>query len=639
MVPHRPDGLNVTRARQLAAMALLLASATAWCQSGQTAQTAQATQTAQTAQALTPPAGRIDVVTGQVRILAAGKPSRFASVGDVLNEGDFVLTSEASEALITMGDSGFIAVRANSRMQILSYKADGGEDDNGIFKLVAGGMRSVTGWIGKYNRKAYQIQTPTATIGIRGTDHETRYLPPGSAEGPPGTYDKVFVGETSIVTDAGEAAIDPNTAGFVAPDANQRPRVLASVPDFFKPGPNEDLINAKHAEIQKIIEQRRADRQRVVEQLRARMNQAAVELKQQTDSNKEGLEQRNAQADQQRTQADETRAALNSREQALLAERNTITALRMQISQQVAPFLATRRGLGKALRDLRDVGDQIRKDLAQLASERRALAQHVTQMTEERKATIDAHRQEAEQRLATLKAMLPDLEQRRRAIEDMRAALDEGYARNPAGSDALSAERQALDAAVESASKQRHLYQDGMNALFLQNMAWSDENIASGRKQSLETDQMIAGFNAREAELTQRQQANDQAREALQEGAVTDPDVKLRVHQLIEQTHAALATLQQQRLALREQYNSVHASEFHAAQERQDEGAQAVQIIREKHAEFAGRLANLEAESAAMQQEIRSLYDQEQARYLEELRSARAAQQAAMPAESEPTQQ
>jgi chorismate mutase len=627
MVLHHSDGLIARKARHLGAIALLLlASTAAWCQSGPTTQL------------LTPPAGKVDVVTGQVRILAPGKPDRRASVGDVLNEGDFVLTGDASEALITMGDSGFIAVRANSRMQILSYKADGGDDDNGIFKLVAGGMRSVTGWIGKYNRKAYQIQTPTATIGIRGTDHETRYLPPGSADGPAGTYDKVFAGETSMVTDAGETAIDPDTAGFVAPDANQRPRVLASVPDFFKPGPNEDLINAKHAEIQKIIEQRRAERQRVVEQLRASMNEAAIELKQQSDSNKQGLEQRNAQADQQRSQADATRAALNSREQALLAERKTISALRMQIAQQVAPFLSTHRGVGKELRDLRDAGDQIRQDFVQLASERRALAQRVGELSEQRKATIDRHRQEAEQRLAALKAMLPDLEARRRAIEDMRAALDAGYASNPAGSDALSAQRQALDAAIDSANKQRHVYQDGMNALFLQNMAWSDENIASARKQSLETDQMIAGFNAREAELTKKQQANDQARETLQEGAVTDPEVKSQVHQLIEQTHAALADLQQQRLALREQYNSVHASEFRLAQEHQDEGAQALEIIREKHSEFAGRLANLEAESAAMQQEIRALYDQEQARYLEELKSARTAQQAAMPAESEPSQ-
>jgi chromosome segregation ATPase len=580
---------------------------------------------------LTPPAGRIDVVTGQVRILATGKPTRLALAGDVLNEGDFVLTGEASEALITMGDSGFIAVRANTRMQILSYKADGGDDDNGIFKLVTGGMRSITGWIGKYNRKAYQIQTPTATIGIRGTDHETRYLPAGSSEGPAGTYDKVFVGETSIVSDAGETEVDPNTAGFVAPEADQRPRVLASVPDFFKPGPNEDVINAKHAEIQKIIEQRRAERQRVVEQLRASMNQAAADLKLQSDSNKEAFDQRSTQGDQLHAALDEQRAALSARGQALAAQRKVVSDLRMQISQLVAPFVAAHKGLGKQLRDLRDTGDEIRQQFTQPANERRALAQQQTQLSEQRKATFDMHRQEAEERLAELKAMLPDLEQRRKSIEALRAAVDAGYASNPAGSDALIQQRRALQDAVDSAVKQRHIYQDGMNALFQQNMAWSDENIAANRKQTLEIDQRLAGFNARESDLMQRQQANDQARESLQENSVTDPAVRAHMHQLIQDTHQALSVILQQRIAIREQFDSLHQNELHSAEARQDAGTDAIRVIREKHAEFAGKLADLEAESAAMQQEIRSLYDQEQARYIEELKAARAAQSVAMP--------
>jgi hypothetical protein len=630
MVAHRLDGLIRKCARDWAMLALLLVlHATAQAQSAPT-----------TTQMLIPPAGRIDVVTGQVRILATGKPTRLALAGDVLNEGDFVLTGEASEALITMGDSGFIAVRANTRMQILSYKADGGDDDNGIFKLVAGGMRSITGWIGKYNRKAYKIQTPTATIGIRGTDHETRYLPAGSSEGPAGTYDKVFVGETSIVSDAGETEVDPNTAGFVAPEADQRPRVLASVPDFFKPGPNEDVINAKHAEIQKIIEQRRAERQRVVEQLRASMNQAAAELQLQSDSNKQALEKRNAEADQLRAASDAQRATLMAGEQELIAQRQTISDLRRQIAQLVAPFIGAHSGVRNQLKEIRDTSDEIRQAFAQLASERRANAQRIAQLTEQGKATIDLHRQEADRRLAELKLMLPDLEQRRKAIEDMRAALDAGYAKNPAGSDALTEQRHALDAAVDSAVKQRHIYQDGMNALFQQNMAWDDESLARNRKQSAENDQMIASFNAREEDLMRRQQANDSARENLQENSVTDPAVRAHVHQLIEQTHAAFAAVLQQRIALREEFNGNHEKNLRAAKERQDANAEAIRVIREKHATFAGKLADLEAESAAMQQEIRSLYDQEQARYIEELKAARAAQPIAMPGgEPEPAQQ
>ncbi|MDX1434446.1 MAG: FecR domain-containing protein, partial [Gammaproteobacteria bacterium] len=40
-----------------------------------------------------------------------------------------------------------------------------------FFSLLKGGLRTITGAIGKLNRKAYQIRTPVATIGIRGTEY------------------------------------------------------------------------------------------------------------------------------------------------------------------------------------------------------------------------------------------------------------------------------------------------------------------------------------------------------------------------------------------------------------------------------------------------------------------------------------
>src|SRR3990170_2668745 len=44
---------------------------------------------------------------------------------------------------------------------------DGSE--RGVFGLLRGALRTVTGLIGRVNRDAYLIQTPTATVGIRGT--------------------------------------------------------------------------------------------------------------------------------------------------------------------------------------------------------------------------------------------------------------------------------------------------------------------------------------------------------------------------------------------------------------------------------------------------------------------------------------
>jgi hypothetical protein len=571
---------------------------------------------------LVPAVGKVDVVTGQVRIASTGNATRIAVVGMVVSEGDFILTDNASEALITMSDQGFIAVRPNSRVEILSYKADGGDDDNGIFRLAKGGMRSVTGWIGKFNRAAYRIQTPTATIGIRGTDHETRYLPPGSSEGPAGTYDKVFIGVTSIETDAGEADIGADTAGYVASD-EERPRVLASIPSFFQPGPNEDLINAKHAEIQNIIEQRREERRRVVEQLRVSMIKAMDDLKAQGDLNKASSDQRAAENDQQRAVSDQKRAVLRAREDALDTQRKIVADLRMQITREVNPFIAANRGAAKDLKAARDHNLEIQQEFKELAADRRDMVERNVAATEARKRAADAHRQAADQKLNTLKAMVPDLQQRYRANQQAGQSLADALAKDPAGSVALTDQRHALDAAVDEERRQRALYQEGMNALFQDNMAFAEDNMKAAIQQRLLTDQMITSFHQRESDLVSRQQANDLVRESIQEGAVTDPEVKARVHALIAQVHAAMAVIAQQRAAAREEYLRVHKDDFTAYGQRQEAGINEIRVIREKHAQFTGKLADLEAESAAMQQEIRSLYDEEQRRYLQELNSAR----------------
>ncbi|HXA47225.1 MAG TPA: hypothetical protein VNW52_06325, partial [Burkholderiaceae bacterium] len=101
-----------------------------------------------------PPAGRIDLIGGEVIIIQPGKPSRPAVVGDGVNQGDLLVTGKDSEAHVTMQDSGFIALRPSTKLQIESYKADGGDEDNGVFKLLVGGMRSITGWIGKFNQRS-----------------------------------------------------------------------------------------------------------------------------------------------------------------------------------------------------------------------------------------------------------------------------------------------------------------------------------------------------------------------------------------------------------------------------------------------------------------------------------------------------
>lgn len=118
--------------------------------------------------------------------------------------------------------------------------------------MIEGGFRTITGAIGHLRKANYAVETPTATIGIRGTDHEPFFIPPaapGHAQiGTPGTYDKVNVGVAFISTPAGTVDIHANQVGFAAP--NVAPVILPKMPEFFKPTPPAAPTQGKEGEKQ-----------------------------------------------------------------------------------------------------------------------------------------------------------------------------------------------------------------------------------------------------------------------------------------------------------------------------------------------------------------------------------------------------
>ena len=148
-------------------------------------------------------AGKVELVEGDVTVHDRAKKPRKVAVGDTILEGEGIVTGKDGELHLNMEDGGFIAVRPNTKMRIVAYQAQGDEGDKGVFSLLQGTFRSVTGWIGKFNPRSYQVRTPTATIGVRGTDHEPLVIPQGSKEGEPGSYDKVNVGGSFIQTKHG----------------------------------------------------------------------------------------------------------------------------------------------------------------------------------------------------------------------------------------------------------------------------------------------------------------------------------------------------------------------------------------------------------------------------------------------------
>lgn len=95
-------------------------------------------------------------------------------------EQDEVHVGSGSRAQLRMIDSALISLKENSVLQIKKYRYQpGGQGNSALLELLSGGLRTITGAIGKDNKKAYELRTPLATIGIRGTDYEVQIVPNG----------------------------------------------------------------------------------------------------------------------------------------------------------------------------------------------------------------------------------------------------------------------------------------------------------------------------------------------------------------------------------------------------------------------------------------------------------------------------
>jgi hypothetical protein len=115
-------------------------------------------------------AGRVDFTTGGVTVSGTDGRERPLLKGTDLDSGDTVKTNNG-RAQIRFTDGAYVSLQPNTDFSIKEYNYDGKADgtERGFFGLAKGAMRAVTGLIGRVNRNRYQITTPTATVGIRGT--------------------------------------------------------------------------------------------------------------------------------------------------------------------------------------------------------------------------------------------------------------------------------------------------------------------------------------------------------------------------------------------------------------------------------------------------------------------------------------
>ena len=107
--------------------------------------------------------------------VATGSPAaalRTLRQGDRINQGDSIVTGAKSSIVLRFLDGQVVSLAANSTFAVTAYtyNAVNPAQSNVLLSLINGGMRAVTGLIGKARPQAVAYRAAGATVGIRGTD-------------------------------------------------------------------------------------------------------------------------------------------------------------------------------------------------------------------------------------------------------------------------------------------------------------------------------------------------------------------------------------------------------------------------------------------------------------------------------------
>lgn len=116
-------------------------------------------------------AGQVANLSGPLSARSTDGKLRALAIESHVHEGDTLFSEQETYARIKFADGGEITLKPNSQMQIekFNYKEKKVEESSAFFRLVRGGLRAITGLVGKVQKDGYRMNTPTATIGIRGT--------------------------------------------------------------------------------------------------------------------------------------------------------------------------------------------------------------------------------------------------------------------------------------------------------------------------------------------------------------------------------------------------------------------------------------------------------------------------------------
>lgn len=165
-----------------------------------------------------------------------------ATKGSGIVKNDTVSTSSAGRFKITFLDATTVNITENSKLVIDDFVYDGGNKSKGKIglKIALGTVRYASGNLAKGNPGGVNIKTPTATIGVRGTDFVTTVDEIGRTmivllpscfddKDPTKNIDNCPVGAIDVTTQSGTVSMDKPFQATVVESASVPPSTPAII--------------------------------------------------------------------------------------------------------------------------------------------------------------------------------------------------------------------------------------------------------------------------------------------------------------------------------------------------------------------------------------------------------------------------
>lgn len=183
-----------------------------------------------------PVVGTVVNLSGPLMVRKADGVVKVLALRSEVEQGDTLLTEKNTYARVKFIDNSEVTLKPGTtfRIEAFSYEAAKPEGDSASFNLLKGGLRSVSGLLGQRNKEKFQLKTPTATIGIRGT-----------------TFIAEFVEDDATAVAARQAYWHASSAGLDAAPLPAAPLLLAqnTPPRIVLPGEKPSLAPGLYVHI------------------------------------------------------------------------------------------------------------------------------------------------------------------------------------------------------------------------------------------------------------------------------------------------------------------------------------------------------------------------------------------------------